>query len=144
MALPHIIRSHPQEVRPTMTALVMRKYLGRLTEEQLLDGQVVRSHSKKGEERGEEAGVLKKNPLGVTDHRKVEVPHNLKKDPAPMPKTKPLFGMTKVATFSDPAARQQGIHEDHRPCPMPNMMKLSAPAVKHRSLTYGMVSIKSM
>jgi len=127
-----------------MTALVMRKYLGRLTEEQLLDGQVVRSHSKKGEERGEEAGVLKKNPLEVNDHRKVEIPHNLKKDPEPMPKTAPLFGMVKATTFSDPATRQEGIHEDRRPCPMPRLMKHSAPAVKHRSHTYGMVSVKSM
>lgn len=144
MALPHVIRSHPREVRPTMTAMVMRKYLGHITEEQLLDGQIVRSHFKKGEEIGEEAGVLKKNPLGVIDHRKVEIPHNLKKDPEPMPKTKPLFGMTKATTFSDPATRQEGIHEDHRPCPMPRLMKHSSPVAKTRHLTYGMVSVKTM
>jgi len=144
MALPHVIRSHPREVRPTMTAMVMRKYLGHLTEEQLLDGQVIRSHFKKGEEIGEEAGVLKKNPLGVIDHRKVEIPHNLKKDPEPMPKTAPLFGMVKATTFSDHATRQEGIHEDKRPCPMPRLMKHSHPVAHHRSLTYGMVSVKSM
>ena len=144
MALPHIIRSHPQEIRPTMTAMVMRKYLGHLTEEQLLDGQVVRRHSKHGEEAGEEAGVLKKNPLGVVDHRKVEIPHNLKKDPEPMPKTKPLFGMTKVASFNDEATRQHGIHIDDRKCPMPRLMKHSSPVAKTRHLTYGMVSVKTM
>jgi len=143
MSLPHVIRSHPREVRPTMTALVMRKYLGHVTEEQLLDGQIVRSHFKKGEEVGEEAGVLKKNPLGEVDHRKVSIPH-LKKEHSAVPKTAPLFGMTKATTFSDPATRQEGIHEDHRKCPMPRLMKHSSPVAHSRHLTYGMVSVKSM
>lgn len=126
-----------------MTALVMRKYLGHVTEEQLLDGQIVRSHFKKGEEVGEEAGVLKKNPLGEVDHRKVSIPH-LKKEHSAVPKTAPLFGMTKATTFSDPATRQEGIHEDHRKCPMPRLMKHSSPVAHSRHLTYGMVSVKSM
>ena len=143
MALPHVIRSHPQEVRPTMTALVMRKYLGHVTEEQLLDGQIVRRHMKHGEEQGEEAGVLKKNPIGEVDHRHVSIPH-LKKEHSHVPKTAPLFGMVKATTFSDPATRQEGIHEDHRKCPMPRLMKHSSPLAHHRHLTYGMVSVKSM
>lgn len=143
MALPHVIRSHPQEIRPTMTALVMRKYLGHITEEQLLDGQVVRRHSKHGEEAGEEAGVLKKNPIGEVDHRHVSIPH-LKKEHTPVPKTAPLFGMVKATTFSDPATRQEGIHEDHRKCPMPRLMKHSSPLAKTRHMHYGMVSVKSM
>lgn len=143
MSLPHVIRSHPQEIRPSMTALVFRKYLGRLTEEQLLDGQVVRRHSKHGEEAGEEAGVLKKNPVSEVDHRKVSIPH-LKKEHSHVPKTAPLFGMVKATTFSDPATRQEGIHEDHRKCPMPRLMKHSSPLAHSRHLTYGMVSVKSM
>ena len=117
MALPHVIRSHEQHIVPTMTALVNRKYLGHITEEGLLDGQVIRSHFKKGEERGEEAGVLKRNPLGVNDPRKVEIPKNLMRERSRVPATRPLFGMTNIASFSDNATRQHGTHLDHRACP---------------------------
>ena len=144
MALPHVIRSHEQHIVPTMTALVNRKYLGHITEEGLLDGQVVRSHFKKGEERGEEKGVLKHNPLGVNDHRKVEIPKNLMRERSRVPATRPLFGMTNVASFSDNATRQQGIHLDHRACPSPRLMKHDTPTAHSRHLTYGMVGIKTM
>jgi hypothetical protein len=144
MALPHVIRSHEHHIVPTMTALVNRKYLGHLTEENLLDGQVVRSHFKKGEERGEEKGVLKHNPLGVNDPRKVEIPKNLMRDRSRVPATRPLFGMTNVASFSDNATRQQGIHLDHRACPSPRLMKHDTPTAHSRHLTYGMVGIKTM
>jgi hypothetical protein len=126
-----------------MTALVNRKYLGHITEEGLLDGQIVRSHFKKGEERGEEKGVLKHNPLGVNDHRKVEMP-KLRRDHSHVPATRPLFGMTNVASFSDPATRQHGIHIDHRSAPMPRLMKHDAPTAHSRHLTYGMVGVKTM
>ena len=144
MALPHIIRSHEHHIVPTMTALVNRKYLGHLTEEGLLDGQIVRSHFKKGEDRGEEAGVLKPNPLGVNDHRKIGIPENLRKCDSRVPATRPLFGMTNVASFSDPATRQQGIHVDNRARPMPRLMQHDTPTVHSRNLTYGMVSPQSM
>jgi hypothetical protein len=144
MALPHVIRSHEHHIVPTMTALVNRKYLGHITEENLLDGQVVRSHFKKGEERGEEKGVLKHNPLGVNDPRKVEIPKNLMRDRSRVPATRPLFGMTNVASFSDNATRQQGIHLDHRACPSPRLMKHDTPTAHSRHLTYGMVGIKTM
>jgi len=144
MALPHIIRSHEHHIVPTMTALVNRKYLGHLTEEGLLDGQITRSHFKKGEDRGEEAGVLKHNPLGVNDHRKIHTPENLRKCDSRVPATRPLFGMTNVASFSDPATRQQGIHVDNRARPMPRLMKHDTPVAHSRHLTYGMVSPQSM
>ena len=144
MALPHVIRSHEQHIVPTMTALVNRKYLGHITEEGLLDGQVIRSHFKKGEERGEERGVLKRNPLGVNDPRKVEIPKNLMRERSRVPATRPLFGMTNVASFSDNATRQQGIHLDHRACPSPRLMKHDTPTAHSRHLTYGMVGIKTM
>jgi hypothetical protein len=126
-----------------MTALVNRKYLGHITEESLLDGKVIRSHFKKGEDRGEEAGVLKPNPLGVTDHRKVDTP-KLHRDSSRVPATRPLFGMTKVASFNDSATRQQGIHIDHRAVPSPRLMKHDTPITRGRNITYGMVSAKSM
>lgn len=144
MALPHVIRSHEQHIVPTMTALVNRKYLGHITEEGLLDGQVIRSHFKKGEERGEEAGVLKRNPLGVNDPRKVEIPKNLMRERSRVPATRPLFGMTNIASFSDNATRQHGIHLDHRACPSPRLMKHDTPTAHSRHLTYGMVGIKTM
>jgi len=143
MALPHIIRSHEHHIVPSMTALVNRKYLGHITEESLLDGKVIRSHFKKGEDRGEEAGVLKPNPLGVTDHRKVDTP-KLHRDSSRVPATRPLFGMTKVASFNDSATRQQGIHIDHRAVPSPRLMKHDTPITRGRNITYGMVSAKSM
>ena len=144
MALPHVIRSHEQHIVPTMTALVNRKYLGHLTEEGLLDGQIVRSHFKKGEERGEERGVLKTNPLGINDPRKVEIPKNLMRERSRVPATRPLFGMTNVASFSDNATRQHGIHLDHRTCPSPRLMKHDNPVAHSRHLTYGMVGVKTM
>ena len=144
MALPHIIRSHEHHIVPTMTALVNRKYLGHLTEEGLLDGQITRSHFKKGEDRGEEKGVLKPNPLGVNDHRKIGIPHNLRAEHTRVPATRPLFGMTNVASFSDPATRQQGIHVDTRARPMPRLMQHDSPVAHSRHLTYGMVSTKTM
>ena len=144
MALPHVIRSHEHHVVPTMTALVNRKYLGHLTEEQLMDGQITRSHFKHGEDRGEEKGVLKHNPLGVNDDRKIGIPHNLRAEHTRVPATRPLFGMTKVASFSDPATRQQGIHADPRKCPMPRLMQNDTPTAHSRHLTYGMVSPQSM
>ena len=144
MALPHVIRSHEHHVVPTMTALVNRKYLGHLTEEQLMDGQITRSHFKHGEDRGEEKGVLKPNPLGVNDDRKIGIPHNLRAEHTRVPATRPLFGMTKVASFSDPATRQQGIHADPRKCPMPRLMQNDTPTAHSRHLTYGMVSPQSM
>ena len=144
MALPHVIRSHEHHVVPTMTALVNRKYLGHLTEEQLMDGQITRSHFKHGEDRGEEKGVLKHNPLGVNDDRKIGIPHNLRAEHTRVPATRPLFGMTKVASFSDPATRQQGIHVDNRARPMPRLMQNDTPTAHSRHLTYGMVSPQSM
>ena len=144
MALPHIIRSHEHHIVPTMTALVNRKYLGHLTEEGLLDGQITRSHFKKGEDRGEEKGVLKHNPLGVTDHRKIGIPHNLRAEHSRVPATRPLFGMTNVASFSDPASRGQGVHVDTRARPMPRLMQHDSPVAHSRHLTYGMVGVKTM
>lgn len=145
MALPHVIRSHEHHIVPTMTALVNRKYLGHLTEEGLLDGQIVRkTHTTGHPLQGEERGVLKHNPLGVNDHRKIGIPHNLREEHTRVPATRPLFGMTKVASFSDPATRQQGIHVDPRKCPMPRLMQNDTPTAHSRHLTYGMVGIKTM
>ena len=145
MALPHIIRSHEHHIVPTMTALVNRKYLGHLTEEQLMDGQIIRkTHTTGHPLQGEERGVLKPNPLGVNDHRKIGTPENLRACDTRVPATRPLFGMTKVASFSDPASRQQGIHVDNRARPMPRLMQHDTPTVHSRNLTYGMVSPQSM
>jgi len=128
-----------------MTALVNRKYLGHITEEGLLDGQIVRkTHTTGHPLQGEERGVLKRNPLGVNDPRKVEIPKNLMRDRSRVPATRPLFGMTNVASFSDNATRQQGIHLDHRACPSPRLMKHDTPTAHSRHLTYGMVGIKTM
>ena len=145
MALPHIIRSHEHHIVPTMTALVNRKYLGHLTEEQLMDGQITRkTHTTGHPLQGEERGVLKHNPLGVNDHRKIGIPHNLREEHTRVPATRPLFGMTNVASFSDPASRQQGIHVDNRARPMPRLMQHDTPMAHSRNLTYGMVSPQSM
>ena len=145
MALPHVIRSHEQHIVPTMTALVNRKYLGHLTEEGLLDGQIVRkTHTTGHPLQGEERGVLKVNPLGVNDHRKVEIPKNLMRERSRVPATRPLFGMTNVASFSDSATRQQDRFVDHRACPSPRLMKNDNPVAHSRHLTYGMVGMKTM
>jgi len=84
-----IVRKVKEQITPTMTGIVMKKYLGHPTERELLGG-IVKVHPKKVED-------IKLLQLQDVPERKPTMPKVHKDGKAP--KTKPIYGMVDVRSI---------------------------------------------